>query len=48
LLQVCHKVVKKAWAKTTRTYTRKAQQRLPAYRLRQGISTAGGREHHAR
>lgn len=36
--QVCHNVVKKAWAKTTRTYGAK-QQRRPSYRLRQ---SAGG------
>ena len=34
--QACHNAVKRAWARTTRTYTRQQKQRRrPSYRLRQ-------------
>lgn len=35
-------MVKKAWAKTTRTYSRKQRQRRPSYRLRQSTGAAVG------
>ncbi|EFN57871.1 hypothetical protein CHLNCDRAFT_141868 [Chlorella variabilis] len=43
-LKVCHNVVKKAWAKTTRTYSRKQRQRRPSYRLRQSTGAAASSE----
>ena len=38
--QVCHNVVKKAWAQATRTYSRKQRQRRPSYCLRQSTGAA--------
>lgn len=45
-LQACHNVVRRAWAKTTRTYDRTQRQRRPTYRLRQssGMGRAGEQE----
>ena len=40
--QACHNAVKRAWAKTTRTYARGQRQRRPSYRLRQSFGAAGG------
>ena len=38
--QVCHNVVKKAWAQTTRNNGRKQRQRRPSYCLRQSTGAA--------
>ncbi len=45
-LQACHDVVRRAWAKTTRTYDRTQRQRRPTYRLRQssGMGRVGEQE----
>ncbi|KAL4420108.1 hypothetical protein ABPG77_000589 [Micractinium sp. CCAP 211/92] len=45
-LKACHNVVRRAWAKTTRTYDRTQRQRRPTYRLRQssGMGRAGEQE----
>lgn len=42
LPQACHNAVKKAWAKTTRSFGRAKQQRRPSYRLRQSVGAASG------
>ena len=39
--QVCHNAVKRAWERTTRTFSRKQRQRRPSYRLRQSTGVAG-------
>lgn len=43
-LQACHNAVRRAWAKTTRTYCRTQRQRRPSYRLRQSSGTGRGGE----
>ena len=40
--QECHNIVKRAWAKTTRTFNRTQQKRRPSYCLRQ--SSGAGRK----
>ncbi|KAL4444376.1 hypothetical protein ABPG75_012113 [Micractinium tetrahymenae] len=43
-LKACHNAVRRAWAKTTRTYGRTQRQRRPGYRLRQSGGVGGGGE----
>ena len=43
-LQACHNAVRRAWAKTTRTYCRTQRPRRPSYRLRQSSGTGRGGE----
>lgn len=40
-LQACHNAVKKAWARTTRTFGRTQRARRPSYRLRQSTGAPG-------